>query len=94
MRPHAKLAKNTMNRRNPRYVPGDIDVNVMVDKASSVKTATLISSDDTMRVGYEAFDCIFVRISIATKFVAVEIERIADWKCVLIHASDSKRCWK
>lgn len=49
-----------------------------VDIASKLNTIILITSEEMIRFGYEAFVCILVRISMDVRFVTVATDVIAD----------------
>ena len=55
--PVAMLAEKTIRSMKPKYRPAGV-LN-KVEMARSVKQMMLIVSDDRIRLGYEAFFCIF-----------------------------------
>ena len=81
-----------MSMRKAKYPVAPIST--FVDAASSVKVIMLIIREAMMRFGYDAPTCRRVKMSMAPRFVTVETEISAAWKCSRIQGESAKRDWK
>ena len=78
--PVAQDVQNTMINVNIRYPIDETFRKYEVETASRQKTMIFKIREEMIRLGYEAFDWMFDRITIATRFVTVPTEVMADWK--------------